>query len=203
MPASERYNIAHLIDEQVVNQTLDWLEARPEVVARLGRCSINLSGHSMGNPEFIQFLLDRLANSVIPCERLCLEITETAAMKNVALAMEFFAQLKALGCLIALDDFGSGLSSFGYLRQLPLDIVKIDGMFVRDMHENETDLIMVRAINELAQQMKKQTVAEFVENPDIIDRLLELGVDYAQGYVIGKPKPLGELIEELLAELER
>ncbi|MBG0754710.1 EAL domain-containing protein [Vibrio cidicii] len=203
MPASERYNIAHLIDEQVVNQTLDWLEARPEVVARLGRCSINLSGHSMGNPEFIQFLLDRLAHSVIPCESLCLEITETAAMKNVALAMEFFAQLKALGCLIALDDFGSGLSSFGYLRQLPLDIVKIDGMFVRDMHENETDLIMVRAINELAQQMKKQTVAEFVESPEIIDRLLELGVDYAQGYVIGKPKPLGELIEELLAELER
>lgn len=196
MPASERYNIAHLIDEQVVTKTLDWLEARPDALHQLGRCSINLSGHSMGNPEFMAFLLDRLTNSVIPCHKLCLEITETAAMKNVALAMDFFAQVKALGCLIALDDFGSGLSSFGYLKQLPVDVVKIDGIFVQDMHRNESDHIMVRAINELAQQMGKVTVAEFVENNEIIAQLMELGVDYAQGYVIGYPTPLAELVAQ-------
>lgn len=196
MPASERYNIAHLIDEQVVTKTLDWLEARPDALHQLGRCSINLSGHSMGNPEFMAFLLDRLTNSVIPCHKLCLEITETAAMKNISLAMDFFAQVKALGCLIALDDFGSGLSSFGYLKQLPVDVVKIDGIFVQDMHRNESDHIMVRAINELAQQMGKQTVAEFVENSEIVALLTELGVDYAQGYVIGYPTPLAELVAQ-------
>lgn len=196
MPASERYNIAHLIDEQVVTKTLDWLEARPDALHQLGRCSINLSGHSMGNPEFMAFLLDRLANSVIPCHKICLEITETAAMKNISLAMDFFAQVKALGCLIALDDFGSGLSSFGYLKQLPVDVVKIDGIFVQDMHRNESDHIMVRAINELAQKMGKQTVAEFVENSEIVALLTELGVDYAQGYVIGYPTPLAELVAQ-------
>lgn len=150
----------------------------------------------MGNPEFMAFLLDRLANSVIPCHKICLEITETAAMKNISLAMDFFAQVKALGCLIALDDFGSGLSSFGYLKQLPVDVVKIDGIFVQDMHRNESDHIMVRAINELAQQMGKQTVAEFVENSEIVALLTELGVDYAQGYVIGYPTPLAELVAQ-------
>lgn len=201
MPASERYHIAHLIDKQVINQTLDWLEARPEVMAQLDRCSINLSGHSMGNPEFMVFLLDRLENTRVPCEKICWEITETAAMNNIDLAMEFFDQVKALGCLIALDDFGSGLSSFGYLKQLPVDVVKIDGIFVQDMHRNESDHIMVRAINELAQQMAKQTVAEFVENSEIVALLSELGVDYAQGYVIGYPTPLADLVEALQKEI--
>ncbi|MDA0120575.1 ABC transporter substrate binding protein [Vibrio sp. T11.5] len=198
MPASERYNIAQLLDKQVVTQTLDWLAANPVALANLGMCSINLSGHSMGNKEFIAFLLDKLQYSSVPCEKICLEITETAAMSNMNQAIDLFSQFKQLGCKIALDDFGSGLSSFGYLKKLPVDIVKIDGLFVRDIDVNEVDHLMVRSINDLAKQMGKKTVAEFVENNRIIDLLVELGVDYAQGYVIGKPKPLEALVAELL-----
>lgn len=197
MPASERYNIAHLLDKQVVSQTLSWFELHPHALEQLGLCSINLSGHSMGNKEFTAYLLEKLESSSVPCEKICFEITETAAMSNMNQAIEFFGQLKALGCCIALDDFGSGLSSFGYLKKLPVDIVKIDGIFVRDMDTNEMDHLMVRSINDLARQMGKQTVAEFVENAQIIELLMELGVDYAQGYVIGKPKPLAELVSEL------
>ncbi len=200
MPASERYNIAHLIDRQVISQTLAWLEDNPQALEALGMCSINLSGHSMGNQEFIDFLLDSFQHSSVSCEKLCLEITETAAMSNMNQAIEFFTKVKELGCLIALDDFGSGLSSFGYLKKLPVDIVKIDGLFVRDIDVNEMDHVMVRSINDLAQQMGKRTVAEFVENTQIIDKLLELGVTYGQGYIIGRPKPLAELVTELMQE---
>ncbi len=202
MPASERYNIAHLIDRQVVSQTLSWLEHRPGIIDDLGMCSINLSGHSMGNREFVEFLIDSLSDSSIPCHKICLEITETAAMSNMKQAIKFFTRIKELGCMIALDDFGSGLSSFGYLKQLPVDIVKIDGLFVRDIDVNEMDHVMVRSINDLAKQMGKHTVAEFVENTQIIDKLRELGVNYAQGYIIGRPKPLAELVEELRQERE-
>ena len=200
MPASERYNIAHLIDRQVVSQTLSWLEQRPEVIEELGMCSINLSGHSMGNREFVEFLIESLRDSSIPCHKICLEITETAAMSNMKQAIKFFTRIKELGCMIALDDFGSGLSSFGYLKKLPVDIVKIDGLFVRDIAVNEMDHVMVRSINDLAKQMGKHTVAEFVENTQIIDKLIELGVNYAQGYIIGRPKPLAELVDELQKE---
>ncbi|MDF5425840.1 EAL domain-containing protein, partial [Vibrio parahaemolyticus] len=167
IPASERYNIAHWIDKQVITQTLEWFEQRPEVVEQLGRCSINLSGQSMGNQEFIDFLLERLESSTLPCEKICLEITETAAMSNLDQAIELFTKLKALGCMIALDDFGSGLSSFGYLKKLPVDIVKIDGLFVQDINVNEMDRVMVRSINDLAKQLGKVTVAEFVENDQV------------------------------------
>ncbi|MGF1752190.1 EAL domain-containing protein [Vibrio makurazakiensis] len=200
MPASERYNVAHLIDRQVVTQTLQWLESHPEAIEELGLCSINLSGHSMGNNEFIEFLLNSLSESAVPCEKLCFEITETAAMSNMNQAIELFSRLKDLGCIIALDDFGSGLSSFGYLKKLPVDIVKIDGIFVRDIDVNEMDYVMVRSINDLAQQMGKRTVAEFVENTQIIDKLIELGVNYGQGYIIGRPMPLAELVDELRLE---
>ncbi|UPQ89310.1 ABC transporter substrate binding protein [Vibrio sinaloensis] len=197
MPASERYNIAHLLDKQVVTQTLAFFEQHPQLIDKLALCSINLSGHSMGNSEFIHYLLDILGRTKVPCHKICLEITETAAMSNMNQAIEFFSQLKALGCQIALDDFGSGLSSFGYLKKLPVDIVKIDGIFVADMDSNEIDHLMVRSINDLAHQMGKKTVAEFVENSQIIEQLMELEVDYAQGYFIGKPKPLAELVEQL------
>ncbi len=120
-------------------------------------------------------------------------------MNNMNLAIKVFGRLKELGCIIALDDFGSGLSSFGYLKKLPVDVVKIDGLFVRDIDVNEMDYVMVRSINDLAKQMGKITVAEFVENNDIIDKLVELGVDYGQGYIIGRPKPIQQLADELMA----
>ncbi|UTV27686.1 EAL domain-containing protein [Photobacterium atrarenae] len=197
MPAAERYHLAHLIDRYVVNATLDWLVAHPEAVAPLARCAINLSGQSMGNREFVDFLLEKIRTSGLPTGKICLEITETAAIGNLSEAINLFTQLKALGCLISLDDFGSGLSSFGYLKRMPVDIIKIDGMFVRDILEDEMDFAMVQAINGLAKKMGKQTVAEFVENEAILGRLETLGVDYAQGYLFGKPQPLASLVSQL------
>lgn len=197
MPAAERYNLAHLIDRYVVNEVIDWLVAHPEAVEQLELCAINLSGQSMGNRDFVYFLVEKIRTSGLPTHKLCLEITETAAIGNMSEAIQLFTQLKSLGCLISLDDFGSGLSSFGYLKRMPVDIIKIDGMFVRDIAEDEMDFAMVKAINELAKKMGKQTVAEFVENEAILTRLKDLGVDYAQGYLFGKPQPLAELVAEL------
>jgi diguanylate cyclase (GGDEF)-like protein/PAS domain S-box-containing protein len=200
VPASERYNTAHLLDKQVVHQTLLWFEDHPVELQHLGLCSINLSGQSIGNPEFISFLLSRLKATKVPCHKLCFEITETAAMNNIKQAMLLFSELKSLGCKIALDDFGSGVSSFGYLKKIPVDIVKIDGLFVRDIVDDEMDRLMVRSINELAQKMGKLTVAEFVETEAILDLLSEMGIDYAQGYVISKPQPISSLVEQLMLE---
>nr|WP_187376551.1 bifunctional diguanylate cyclase/phosphodiesterase [Vibrio mimicus] len=200
VPASERYNLAHRLDRQIVEQTLSWFEVRPEVVDKLGRVSINLSGNSIGNPDFVAFLLDRLGNSHIPCSKVCFEITETAAMRNLNQAIAVLSQLKGLGCVLALDDFGSGLSSFGYLQKLPVDIVKIDGIFVCDMDQNEMDRLMVRSIHELTKQMGKTTVAEFVENEQILQALQLIGVDYAQGYLFSRPQPIADLVAELLKE---
>lgn len=200
VPASERYNLAHRLDRQIVEQTLSWLEARPEVIKKLGRVSINLSGNSIGNPDFVAFLLDRLCHGRIPCNKICFEITETAAMCNLNQAITVFSQLKNLGCILALDDFGSGLSSFGYLQKLPVDIVKIDGIFVCDMDKNEMDRLMVRSIHELTKQMGKTTVAEFVENEQILQALQQIGVDYAQGYLFSRPQPIADLVAAQLKE---
>lgn len=198
MPAIERYNLAHLIDRAVFEKTLTWFEARPEIVVRLARCSINLSGQSMGDKDFVGFLIERIKNTSLPTSKLCIEITETAAVGNMKDAMDFFTQLKALGCMIALDDFGSGLSSFAYLKTLPLDIVKIDGCFVRDMHQDEMDRVLVKSIHDLVKQLGKKTVAEFVENEEILVELISMGVDYAQGYLISEPLPLEQLVKRMM-----
>lgn len=202
MPAAERYNLAHRIDRYVVEQVVDWLVAHPDAVAQLEMCAINLSGQSMGDSEFVQFLVDKISRSGLPTHKLCLEITETAAIGNMSEAILLFTRLKNLGCRISLDDFGSGLSSFGYLKRLPVDIIKIDGMFVRDIADDDMDLAMVKAINELAKKMGKQTVAEFVESEAILTRLKALGVDYAQGYLFGRPQPLEALVRQLSRQTE-
>ena len=119
-------------------------------------------------------------------------MTETAAIENLPAATRFIKALKAIGCVFSLDDFGSGLSSFAYLKNLPVDILKIDGMFVRDIVNDPIELAMVRSINEIGHVMGKQTVAEFVEDQAIFDKLRETGVDYAQGYVVGRPRPIEE-----------
>ncbi|EHA1081828.1 EAL domain-containing protein [Photobacterium damselae] len=202
IPAAERYNLAHLLDRYVIQQVLSWYQQHPEAIEKLGHCSINLSGQSIGNQEFVKFLLHQIRYSTVPANKICLEITETAAIGNMTQAISLFTQLKELGCLISLDDFGSGLSSFGYLKRMPVDVLKIDGMFVRDIDKDDMDFAMVKAINELAKKMGKQTVAEFVENKAILDKLESLGVDYAQGYYFGQPKPLAELVDDLSQEPE-
>jgi len=194
LPAAERYNLSSRIDRWVIKATFKWLSAHPNHVENLHLCAINLSGLSLGDNAFLQFVVQQLASSQLPAEKICFEITETAAISNLVNATTFIKTLKEAGCLFALDDFGSGLSSFAYLKNLPVDFLKIDGIFVKDMVEDPLDFAMVKSINEIGKVMGKQTIAEFVESAEIMDKLREIGVDCAQGYHLGKPKPIDEML---------
>ncbi len=151
---------------------------------------MNLSGQSLGDEKFLKEITDHLTHSNIPAEKVCFEITETAAIHNLHNASQFIKTLRRLGCTFALDDFGSGLSSFAYLKSLPVDFVKIDGFFVKDVVSDPVDLAMVKAINDMAHAMGKLTIAEFVEDREILQKLVDLVVDYVQGYGTAQPMPL-------------
>jgi EAL domain-containing protein (putative c-di-GMP-specific phosphodiesterase class I) len=145
---------------------------------------------SLADEDFLIFVTTEFATTGLPPSKVCFEITETAAIANLAGAMRFIEVLRRLGCRFALDDFGSGLSSFAYLKSLPVDFLKIDGVFVKDIVEDAIDRELVRAINEIGHVMGKQTIAEFVESKEILTALAEIGVDYVQGYELGKPELL-------------
>jgi len=194
LPAAENYNLADRIDRVVIAKSLQWLSDNPGHLTRLNMCSMNLSGQSLGNTEFVEWLLATLESSALPMNKLCFETTETVAIANLDVATQFFQKVRQLGCKIALDDFGSGLSSFGYLKQLPIDYLKIDGIFIRDLENDKMDAAIVKSINQMAQVMGKKTIAEFVENEAINQILAEIGVDYAQGYHFGKPVPMEMLV---------
>ena len=200
LPAAERYNLAVKIDRWVVNHALCWLRDNPRLLERLHLCAINLSGQSFGNDDLLTFILERIDSCRIPAHKLCFEVTETAAVSDIVQAGRFIQTLRARGCLFALDDFGSGFSSFSYLKNLPVDFLKIDGAFVRGIAVDSVDLAMVKSINEIGHLMGKRTVAEFVEDENILTLLRALGVDYVQGYGIGKPMPLSSF-EGLEADL--
>ncbi len=193
LPAAERYHLIGRIDRRVLTKALDWLVAHPQLWSGIAQIGANLSGQSLGDPRFLEFAVERIKASGIPAEKLCFEITETAAIANLEHANRFIAQMKALGCCFALDDFGSGLSSFAYLKTLPVDYLKIDGLFVKDIVDDPINYALVSSINDIGQVMGKKTIAEFVENQEILDKLLEVGVDYAQGYHLGRPQPLDGL----------
>ncbi len=195
LPAAERYSLSVRLDRWVVEKIFSWLDAHPEQLERLAMCSINLSGHSIADEQFLQFVISSLDGTNVPAEKLCFEITETAAITNLVSATRFITALKGWGCHFALDDFGSGLSSFAYLKQLAVDFLKIDGVFVKDVVDDPINLAMVKSINDIGKVMGKRTIAEFVENDSILEKLREVGVDYAQGYRIGRPKPLDRLLE--------
>jgi EAL domain-containing protein (putative c-di-GMP-specific phosphodiesterase class I) len=146
-------------------------------------------------PGILEFIITQLDESGIGGEKICFEITETAAISNLSGAVKFISTLRRMGCRFALDDFGSGLSSFAYLKNLPVDYLKIDGMFVKDIVDDPIDRAMVKSINEIGHVMGMKTIAEFVENDEIKGMLREIGVDYAQGYGIGRPQPLDELLD--------
>jgi diguanylate cyclase (GGDEF)-like protein/PAS domain S-box-containing protein len=190
LPAAERYDIASRIDRWVLSKTLHWLRTHPDQLARIALCSVNISGQSLSEDSFLDFARDALGQEGVPPQQICFEITETAAIRNLGAAKRFIRTIKGLGCRFALDDFGSGLSSFAYLKTLDVDFLKIDGMFVKDMDTDAVSLAMVRSINEVAHVMGKRTIAEFVENDAILERLGIIGVDFAQGYGIGHPVPL-------------
>jgi diguanylate cyclase (GGDEF)-like protein/PAS domain S-box-containing protein len=194
LPAAERYNLITNIDRWVIDKTLALLEAKPAFMERIDFISINLSGQSLADINFQQFVINKFMKSGFALEKFCFEITETAAISNLNTANLFITKMKVLGCQFALDDFGSGLSSFGYLKNMEVDYLKIDGMFVRDIADDPIDHAMVKSINEIGQVMGMRTIAEFVENDIIKGMLKEIGVNYAQGYGIHKPQSFEELL---------
>jgi len=190
LPAAERYNLSPRIDAWVVTALLDSYARQPQLFTPDILFALNLSALSLCDEEFPGFLDAALTRSAMPPSLLCFEITETAAIGNLSRAVQFFNAMRARGCRFALDDFGSGLSSFGYLRTLPVDFLKIDGLFVRDCVEDPIDFAMVRSINDIGHVMGIKTIAEFAESRAIETRMREIGVDYAQGYGISEPMPL-------------
>ena len=189
IPAAERYGLMPRIDRWVIKTTFKKMAAeftrKPD--SKLV-CSINLSGHSFSEEGLVVYIREQLKKFDIPADRICLEITETAAVSNLTQAVKFMEELKETGCHFALDDFGSGMSSFTYLKNLPVDYLKIDGYFVKTMMENKIDKAMVNSIHQIGNVMGLKTIAEFVENDEIMNGLKEMGVDYGQGYGIGKPE---------------
>ncbi|MCB1995897.1 MAG: ammonium transporter [Burkholderiaceae bacterium] len=193
LPAAERYGLMPRIDQWVVDNTLAWLGDRWRQSGRLdGVWAINLSGASLSDERFRERLRTRLEQAKLPPGVLCFEITETAAVAQLSKVVTFIEEIKALGCLFALDDFGSGLSSFAYLKTLPVDFLKIDGAFVKDIAHDPADLAMVQAIHTIGHVMGLKTIAEYVSSDAILAKLREIGVDYGQGYHLGMPRPLDD-----------
>ena len=190
LPAAERLGLSEKIDRWMVENALGWLARRPGHRKCLYQCAINLSGYSVASKTFLDFVVAQFDRTHVPPERICFEVTETAAISNLASARVFMETLRERGCRFALDDFGSGLSSFAYLKNLPVDCLKIDGAFVKDIVRDPIDLAMVRSIAEVAAFMGLETVAEFVEDEPILEKLAEIGIDYAQGYAVGEPRPI-------------
>lgn len=195
LPAAEKYRLAGQVDLWVLNNLFKFFRSHQPATRRMFLCSINLSGLSLGSEEIIAMVSAELEKGTVRAEQLCFEITETAAITNLSAASEFMQRLRGLGCRFALDDFGSGVSSFGYLKRLDVDFIKIDGMFVRGVAGDKTDQAIVKSINDIGHQTGKQTIAEFVESRDVARILWRLGVDYIQGYGVGRPMALEKMLK--------
>lgn len=194
LPSAERYNLSDKVDRWVIDHVFDWLEQHQRKLPFLKQMAINLSGASLGHTEMLAYISSRLAKASFKASTIKFEITETAAIGNLRNANSFIKALSEIGCQFSLDDFGSGLSSFGYLKNLPVQSIKIDGMFVKDMISDPLDFEMVKSINDIGHVMGLETIAEFVEDEQIWQKLRDIGVDYGQGYHLGKPVPIDSVI---------
>jgi diguanylate cyclase (GGDEF)-like protein/PAS domain S-box-containing protein len=194
LPAAERFNLATRVDRWVLGHVLAWMSGLDRL-DKVECICVNLSGQSIGDRAFHKWAIHALgrAGSTI-CAKLCLEITETAAVTNQADAAIFVRQVREAGVRVALDDFGAGASSFGYLKSIPVDWLKIDGQFIRNLVDDDLDQAAVKCFVDVAKVMGLQTIAEFVDQPAVLDRLSEIGVDFAQGYLIHRPEPVGCLL---------
>lgn len=190
IPAAERFNLMQNIDRWVIEHVCIYLSEIQTANKPTPAISINLSGMSIGDQEFLQNVISLFEKYDTPSDHICFEITETAAITHLPDAIKFMTEMKKRHCKFALDDFGSGLSSFAYLKDLPVDYLKIDGHFVKDITTDPVDKAFVESIHQISRVMKIQTIAEFVENDEILAVLKEIGVDYAQGYGIARPEPL-------------
>ena len=191
--AAERWQRSTDIDLWVLIHSFEWLESQGEQLAHINGVSINLSGYSVSNDRVLNFITERLRASEFIASKIIFEMTETVFMNNLVPVQGFIEIVRALGCRFSLDDFGSGYSSFAYLKNLHVDYLKIDGAFVRDLDTSPKDLAMVKAMHEIGHALGLETIAEYVENNTIFQKLSEIGVDYAQGYDIEMPKPLSSL----------
>ena len=192
MPAAEKYNLSANIDRWVISNILEWLAANTGVGSLPLTVFININGQTLGSSEMLRFIIDKMDETGVSAESIVFEITESAAIANITTATSFMLTLKGCGFRFALDDFGSGLYTFTYLKKLPIDYLKVDGTFVRDILSDPVDYAMVRSINELGQLLGKETIAEYVETLDVAEELRSIGIDYVQGHAYAKPLPLHE-----------
>lgn len=193
LAVAERYALASRIDRWVVNAVFDWLAQHANRLVSVDSVSINLSGQSISDPEFQQFLIGRMQQAAFDHRKLCFEVTETSAITKLQQSIAFFDRLRALGICVALDDFGSGMSSFTYLKSLPVDVLKIDGQFMRQLEVDSFDQAAVRAICDVARATGKRTVAEGIESEAVGAMLHEFGVEYGQGFLWHAPAPMDTL----------
>lgn len=195
MPTAERYNLMPMIDEWVISNAFDFINKYQETHKTDIRVAINLSGQSLSEDSVLNLITNKLRkNKNLKKELICFEITETAAIANMSKAIEFIASVKQMGCKFSLDDFGSGLSSFSYLKNMPVDNIKIDGIFIREINTDPVNKVFVESIHNISKIMGIKTTAEYVENEDILNCIKEIGIDYAQGYHIAKPRPIKTLL---------
>jgi len=190
---AEEYNRMAAVDRWVVEHVLQWMHQNMDDLHLFGGFSINLSGHSMNDETFLDFIFDALVRYPVPRNKLVFEITETVAVTNLDDAADFIKEMRSIGCRFSLDDFGVGQSSYSYLKRLPVDFIKIDGNFVRDINTNDVDYALVKSITEMGHYLKKKVIAEYVGSEDILNTVTHVGVDYAQGYHFGAPLMLDQL----------
>lgn len=195
LPAAERFGLMPQIDRWVIKTMMEFISSLPQEIMSTAMFSINISGQSLCQEEFLEFVYRSLQRSNVDARVICFEITETVAITNFAVVTRFIQQIHELGGQFALDDFGTGMSSFAYLQELPVDFVKIDGLFVHDLDKNPVHEAMVRSINDICHVLGKRTIAEFVERPVVVERLRDIGVDFMQGHLYGGPKPLADLLD--------
>ncbi len=203
LSAAERYKMMPAVDRWVVTQALRQLaHTENPLEINLSRFAINISGQSLSDPGFSQFVVDRVADSGLSPDSLCFEITESAAVRRLDAALQFIRAMHRIGCSVALDDFGTGYCSFAYLQDMPVDFIKIDGMFVRSALDSPLSEAIVRAVVGISKVIGAATIAEFVENEQVLEHLALLQVDFAQGFGIGRPEPLADVLNRMETPLE-
>ena len=195
--SAERYGFMSLVDRWVVKEAFSWVSHLMDAQKVVPSLSINLSGTSVTDDSFMDYLFEQISEYGVGTSRICFEITETGTISNLVKAADFVRAFRNIGCKFSIDDFGTGLASHNYLRELPVDYVKIDGSFVTNIHKNRNDYAIARSINDLAHFLGQETIAESVENDEIVTKLREIGVDYLQGWGIGRPKRLADVAKDL------
>lgn len=200
--SAEQYGFMNVVDRWVIQEAFAWINELIDKQKVVPRLCINLSAASLIEDRFLDYILEQISEFGVGTDRICFEITETGTISNLTKAADFVRTLRKIGCKFAIDDFGTGLANHDYLRDLPVDFVKIDGGFVRQIHHNREDFAMVKSINNLAHFLGRETIAEWVENEEVLECLRSISVDYLQGWQVGEPRLLADVTDEL-ANIEK